>query len=260
MDRIEVANRALAYLEQPPLTLAEGQGWDAIDPKNKPHSYVRIHYDGCRREVLSRRAWSFATVKQGLVPSDYVSPEARWNVVFQYPENCLKFIDLVDVLTGVGTNGLVYYPSGLQQGESFTFENLGSGLARPGTQALIQPDGSGLSEISTEAFDWIRRFEVSAYLDDTGQMRKVILSNFPESVGMYVVDVPDLSLWSVQALTALSFLLASRVGASLGKTPLANRTYALYRSEIQAAEAHDANESNNRPRQEATWTRARRRF
>ena len=256
MDEIAVVNRALSALNKPPLTLNEGESWRNFRPSNKPGTAAVAEFDAARRDALAERPWNFATVKDRLIPSDYVPPEASWNIVYKFPTQALKFVNLVDIFSSIsGSSGREIYPDGLSSG-SVTLQVQ---VERAPAEALFQPDGSGLSEFASESWlDWFGRWEVRLRTD-TAEPERVILTNLPQAVGQYVVDVPQVYLWSPQFTTALAYLLANRMGPALGEAQLATRAFHLYTKAIDKAQVHDANESNARPRTVPSHLRARRR-
>ena len=260
-DRVTIANTALAYMNQPPLTLSPGETWDTARVTSQTHRAVLTVFDGARREALSKRAWRFATIKQPLESSAYVPPEARWNIAYVWPSDCLRFIRIVDLYAGLGEQRYIY-PDG-RSGQTITFEQVQADnpLARPPAGALISPTGAGLNQITAEAFGEFRRWDTRAYVDGEGRVQRVILTNLPDGVGEYVIDVPDVALWSAQFQTAFEWLLASKIGYVVsGKTQEAGRAFAFYTRLVKDAEAQDANESNDEPPQSASWIERRRRY
>ena len=257
-DEVSVVNAALTYLGQPLLTLQPGESFTTFTPKNNAHAYARTQWDPTRRQVLSKHPWKFATLKETLEPSDYVPIEAKWNVSYKYPANCLKFLRIVDVFASVGSIGKLFPDA--RSRDTITIEQVerDSGIARPGAGALIAPDGFSLNEIATEVHGWLRRWEVRSRFTDEGRLEKVILTNLPDGVGEYVIDVPDPYMWSQTFETALTWLLASRIGYAIsGKAQEAARAFAFYKAELDTAEAHDAQESNDRRTERADWLQAR---
>ena len=259
MDEVHVANIALSYMNQQPITLKAGETWETFRPTNPEHTAARTHFDSARRQALSERAWRFATIKDTLQPSTYRPVEARWNLSYVWPADCLRFVRIVDLYAGVGERPRIYPDS--RSRETVTLEEVeqDGGLARPQAEALISPTGLGLNEIAAEALGWLRRWETRVYRDgDT--LRRVILTNLPGGVGEYVVDVPDVGLWSAQFQTAFEWLLASKIGYAVkGKAADAARAYAFFIKTVSSAAAQDANESNDKPREEASWITRRRR-
>lgn len=258
-DRVSVTNAALTYLGLPIITLQPGETWDTFTPRSLDHTTARVHFDPARRHVLSSHAWKFATIKRALEPSDYRPLEARWNVAYVYPADCLKFVRIVDVFASVGNIGKLF-PDARSQ-ETITIEQVErGGIARPGAGALIAPDGFSLNEVATETHGWLRRHEVRVREDtlteDNAEM--VVLTNLPDGVGEFVVDMPHPHVWSPKFETAFTWLLASRIGyATKGKEADAARAYSFYQKELDGAEAHDAQESNDRRQDRADWMRAR---
>ena len=132
-------------------------------------------------------------------------------------------------------------------------------LARPQAGALISPTGAGLNEITAEAFGEFRNWDSRAAMID-GQPERVILTNLPDGVGEYVIDIPEVSQWSPKFRVAFTWLLAAYIGyAVTGKASEAGRALAFYLKTIDKAAAQDANESNDNPRQTASWIERRRR-
>ena len=260
MDEVAIANAALSFLNQKPIALRPGETWATFRADNAPHSTVRLHFDQARREALSKRAWRFATVKEALQRSDYQPPEARWNLAYVWPANCLRFIPIVDLFAGVGDRRYIFPDA--RSREVITFESVEADnpLARPPAGALISPTGAGgFTAITAEAFGEFRKWDVRTAVIG-GTPRKVILTNLPDGVGEYVVDVPEVVQWSPLFVTAFTWLLASKIGYTVsGKTAEAARAFSFYRAAVKDAEAQDANESNDEPRQTATWIERRRR-
>ena len=258
-DQVSVINAALTFLGQEPITLQRGETWETFRPASPTHATAVTHYDAARLTVLSKHAWKFATMKEALEPSDYVPIEAKWNVSYKYPANCLKFLRIVDVFASVGQVGKLFPDA--RSRDRITIEQVEQGgIARPGAGALIAPDGFSLNEVATEVHGWLRRWETRSRITPDGRMEQVILTNLPDGVGEYVVDVPQLELWSQLSINALTWYLASRIGyATKGKERDAAKANALYKGALDEAEAHDAQESNDRRVERASWMQARNR-
>ena len=261
MDPVTVANNALLYLGQAPIELQAGETWDTFTPRNKAHTLARSLYTSARRDMLTGQyVWNFSRVKVALEASDYQPPEARWNLAYVYPADCLKFLDIVDVLAAT-TYSQTVFPDA-RSNPTLTIEQINArGLARPGAGALISPTGASLNEVATSSFDWLRHHEIRAYRDATdNRLKRVILTNLPDCVGEYVVDVEELSLWNASAVTAFEWLLASKIGYGVsGKHQEAGRALAFYNRIAEQAMAADANESHDRRVRKPEWLSTRER-
>lgn len=259
MDEVTIANTALSYVGQKPIELGPDETFQSASLADRAHASARLHFDGARRQVLSRRAWRFATVKEALESSTYVPVEARWNLSYRWPANCLRFIRIVDLFASTADQPRSFPDA--RSRDTITLEevNIG-GLARPQAGALISPTGQGLNEIAAEALDGrLRRWETRIIIMDDRPQR-VILTNLPGGVGEYVIDVPEVDVWSAQFITAFEWLLASKIGyAVTGKAAEAGRALAFYEKTVREASAQDANESNDEARPEASWIQMRRR-
>ena len=86
VSEAQICNLALAHIKQTKSTIANLDtdiGNTAVQ--------CRIHYDVCRRFVLTDHDWNFATQRITLadISSDPMSP-TTWNYRYDYPSNCLK--------------------------------------------------------------------------------------------------------------------------------------------------------------------------
>ena len=247
MDQVAIANIALSHLQQKPINYLEGETWETARTDDIAHRAVIEHYHPVRREALSAHPWGFATVKEPLARSSYNPPEIRWVLSYVYPRECLRFIGMTDISATGGGYGT--YP----RDGTITLE----GLARPGAGALVSPTGAGLNNIAADAFGEWMRWEVRSYREGD-VLHKVVLSNLPGAVGEFVVDVDDPSIWSPRFATALSYLLAARIAPAVAKYNEGTQAYAIWMKILDEAKVADANESNPRMEQPASWIRARR--
>lgn len=82
---VEIYNKALANLNESSVI--------NVDEDSEEATICRIHYDDCRRYVISEGNWGFCTdvVKLGLLSKDDVT---GWDYVYIYPQIALKVINL----------------------------------------------------------------------------------------------------------------------------------------------------------------------
>ena len=238
VDRVQIANEALLYLNQKPITLQEGETWETFNPTNGAHAAARTYMDSSRRKVLTRGEWGFAKVKRHLQDSSYCPIEARWTKAYEYPADCLKFIKIVDQFFG------------------FNGEYVGNPKGYLNTP--IASFGADINDDYAASLPWLRKWEIIT--DNTGPVpRRLILTNLPDSIGEFIVDIPEVAVWPQPALDALVWHLASRIGyLSSGKTTEAARAYAFYRNEIDIALTQNANEDNAKRQERPSWLMRRR--
>ena len=246
VTRQDTINRALTLLGQDPVA----------DTRTDPSKGVKAGREWFRpslNEMLRAREWNFATVKERLVESNYMPVEARWAVVFKYPTDCLKFLGIVDVFSSYN-RGSISYPD-YRGGGTVTIP-VGPGVVGVPVGARIAPDGYGLSEVTTEARGALRQWEIRLRVTESGGTERVILTNLPDGIGKYVRrlkqgdEVPELFN------TALAHLMAHRIAKAATGKP-AQEQMAYYLKALNKAEVEDANENNDRPREQASWMRAR---
>ena len=262
MDRVTLANLALGHVKQQSLKLQPGESWDEARPGNLAHQAVVNNFDIVRREALSAFGWGFATVRERLVESEYVSPEIKWLFSYVYPADCLKFLRLVDFAASAGGAGSGWqaFPDALDDGSGTTtlYTPIRSNPPRVPADALVTPSGFGLNELAVDSLGRWLKYEQAVYRDTDGSLKRVILANMPSAVGVYVIDVEDIGLWSPRFQTAFTFLLAARIAPAVNAHAEGARAFALWMKVLDAAKALDANESNPDTQRQADHIRARR--
>ena len=87
VSKAQICNLALAHINQTQTTVS-----NLDTDSGATASQCRIHYDVARRFVLSDFTWSFATKRVAL--ADIGSPPPEWLYRYDYPSDCLKFMDI----------------------------------------------------------------------------------------------------------------------------------------------------------------------
>lgn len=87
VSKAQICNLALAHINQTQTTIS-----NLDTDSGTTASQCRIHYDVARRFVLSDFTWSFATKRVAL--ADIGSPPPEWLYRYDYPSDCLKFMDI----------------------------------------------------------------------------------------------------------------------------------------------------------------------
>lgn len=87
---------------------------------------------------------------------------------------------------------------------------------------------------------------------------KSILTDMGGAKLVYTKDVTNVMLYSAAFVTALSYKLAHNIAFSLtGKMSIKEVMLGIFAQEVRAAAAQDFNEGMDRPREDASWIKAR---
>lgn len=78
-SQTSIANLALAYLGQPPIS--------SLQQNNERARWISLFYEPVRDEVLRTHDWAFATVEKPLVPAQ--TPVMQGQMAYSYPADAL---------------------------------------------------------------------------------------------------------------------------------------------------------------------------
>lgn len=220
---IDICNRALSEIGARVLVTSMAEN----TPQGKQSL---LQYDTMRRQVLRAAPWGFsrktiALDRLGLITDDPPAAPYPWVAKYAYPADCLK----VHYILATPTPSV---PDGVP--------NVSNALYVPWCAPRR---------------DW--RF-LPAY-DDTGDTPgKVILTNLPESLGIYTADVTDINLWDDLAQNALVMALANKFVLPLTGNVGMKRDYQqLCEVALTQARVVDGNEAIPNSDHQPDWITAR---
>lgn len=232
-DAVTICNRALSFVNASPIS--------RLDSRESREARLCVrHYDGERRELLAERDWNFAKRQVALVASDYNPIPGGWSLAYEYPDNCLKFIRLVDTF-GVANADITSFPD-FSGGRSVI-------VAVPSPVGAFEtPDGFGYAEYSTRYWSVLNRYQV--VLDDDGN--RIILTNRGGAHGEYIIDATEGfdPIFTNMLAWKLALTLAGPLGAPIQTVNALERGYARASDK---AKVHNANEGSTGIRHRASW-------
>lgn len=174
-----------------------------------------------RIQTLEAFDWSFARKRQTLATHGDAPPDGVWEFRYQYPSDCV-------------TARLIQSPLIPPTATSVTNESLWASVLGSGQDAI------------------------PFAIEQSSNGTKSILCNLEQAVLVYTFDQTNYTLWTAQAIEALSRALASRIAFSLtGKASIANDQMRLFLALTRAAQGANANEQVDPKPRDAEWVRGR---
>src|SRR5688572_3405244 len=192
----------------------------ALDEASAEAIQANLWYDPARKQLLEAYNWSFARKRATLAEHGDAAPDGVWGYRYQYPVDCLKARQLVNLYTSSIAATTVF--------------------------------GSRPQDI-WDSGDMVP-FEIEISDDGT----KSIVTNLEDASLIYTFDQDDASMFPWPFIDAFTYLLAGRMAYPLvGKRSIAQDMFAAYREVVRAAAAIDANEGVPDQPREAEWIRKR---
>ena len=213
---VDIANRALAEIG------AQAIITDLTEDSN-PAAYCRMNYEPLRQQLLRAAPWAFARktvelTQLGLItdtPSGSIYP---FYAKYLYPPDCLKLRYILPPLSLPAASSVSPAP------------DVSNGPLWP-AYAWCGP---------SRAWRFLVSYEASADIPQ----RRVILSNVPNALAVYTVDVTDPDMFDPLFENALVMLLADKLVIPLsGNVGMKQSFTQLARDAVLQARVQDGNEA-----------------
>lgn len=194
---------------------------ESLDELSAEAKIVKLWLPYSRQQTLEAFDWSFARKRQTLATHGDAPPDGVWEFRYQYPADAVAA-------------RLIQSPLIPPTATSVTNETLWASVL-----------GSGQDAIPYE-------------IEHSNNGTRSILCNLDKAVLVYTFDQTNYSLWTVQAIEALSRVLASRIAFSLtGKAGIATEQMQMFLGLMRAAQGTNANERVEPKPRDAEWVRGR---